>query len=617
MKLNRIGIILIACALVAIGLVVSLLVVRQQDSQAAQTRIKGVGLVKSLSSVPLPLLRDSSGANGGVLAALLAYHDNGDFAYATIGDASGRILSEVAGRGSMTPNVPLPASAATGFGERALAAADGAPALREFYGPLADRSTGPLFVRVGFNQPRYALPAQDVSFLALLALAMFLVVPVVYLVIKREMAPLAGLSAQLRTLAAPGKANALDAANNGDVRELIDNMQDYLGQAGKRIAQLEQGALNTTADNRLLQYGSKKLNAALQSLPDGLLMLDPAGDVTFASGKIEPLLGIPMERILGQPLDDWCCDPALRSLIARFSGELRDNGRTHGGAQAFVQAVHFAPLNVEGRQLSASAQPLSGGHGTMSFGTLVVLRDVTREALARQAGNDFVAHVSHELKSPLNVIGMYAEMLADSDDESLRVESLNVIQDEIERMNALVGNLLNVSKLESGSMSPERNRVRLDDLLRDAYDQALTRAEGKGLRMQLDLPRELEAVAIDKDLFRIALNNLLTNAIKYNRPGGSVTLAARNGDNDIVISVRDTGIGIPAADQGRIFDKFYRVSEGDAPIKRGGHGLGLYLAAQIVELHHGRMELDSAPGVGSTFSVHLKIVSAPAGAAVL
>lgn len=605
MKLNRIGIILIACALAAITLVVALLVVRQQDSQAEQVRIKGVGLVKSLSTVPLPLLTDR-GQGGSLLGALLAYHDNGDFAYATIDDASGRTLAEVAGRGSMSPDTPLPAGAANGFGERNLPAAGGAAALREFYGPLADRSMGQVFVRVGFYQPRYALLARDVSFLGVLALAMFLVVPVVYLVIKREMAPLAALSGQLRTLAAPARRDEREA---GDMRELIVNMQDYLGQAGARIAQLEQGALDTTADNRLLQYGSKKLNAALQSLPDGLLMLDPAGDVTFASGKIEPLLGIPMERIVGQPVDAWCGDPALRGLLARYSGDQRDSARSH--------TVAFAPTNVEGRQLSASAQPLSGGHGTMSFGTLVVLRDVTREHLARQAGNDFVAHVSHELKSPLNVIGMYAEMLADSDDESLRVESLNVIQDEIERMNALVGNLLNVSKLETGSMSPERNRVRLDDLLRDAHEQALPRAEGKQLRVLLDLPRELEAVAIDKDLFRIALNNLLTNAIKYNRPGGSVTLAARNEDNEIVISVRDTGIGIATGDQARIFDKFYRVSEADAPAKRGGHGLGLYLAAQIVELHHGRMVVDSEPGVGSTFSIHLKIVSAPAGAAVL
>ncbi|TWI69747.1 signal transduction histidine kinase [Pseudoduganella lurida] len=606
MKLNRIGIILIACALAVITLVVTLLIARQQDSKATQVRIKGVGLVKSLSGIPVPALQDG-GKTAGLLNALLAYHDDGDFAYATITGADGHALAEVAGRGVIPSSLALPPGAATAPGERQLPGAGGMPPLREFYGPLADRSAGTAFVRVGFYQPRYAVLARDVSFLALLALAMFLVVPVLYIVIKREMAPLAALHTQLRQLAAPGDTPAMREA--GDMRDLVGGMQSYLAQAGDRIAQLEVGARNTTADNRLLQYGSKKLNAALQSLPDGLLMLDPGGNVTFASGKVEPLLGVPMETLLNQPTDNWCRDTALRGLLARYSGDARDSGRPH--------TIEFAPVNVDGRQLCATAQPLSGGQGAMSFGTLVVLRDVTREHLSRQAGNDFVAHVSHELKSPLNVIAMYAETLADSDDESLRVESLNVIQDEIERMNALVGNLLNVSKLDTGSMSPERNRVRLDDMLRDAYDQALPRAEGKQLRIDLDLPRDLDAVTIDKDLFRIALNNLLTNAIKYNRTGGTVTLAARNEGHEIVISVRDTGIGIAAGDRERIFEKFYRVSESGAPVARGGHGLGLYLAAQIVELHHGRIVLDSEPGVGSTFSIHLKSAPALAGAAVL
>jgi signal transduction histidine kinase len=170
----------------------------------------------------------------------------------------------------------------------------------------------------------------------------------------------------------------------------------------------------------------------------------------------------------------------------------------------------------------------------MAYGTLVVLRDATREHLARQAGNDFVAHVAHELKSPLNVIGLYGEMLADAgaDVPAVRVEAINVIQDEVERMNSLVNNLLNVSKLEMGSMRPERHRVKLDDLLRDAWQQARTRAEAKGIRLDLQVSRELAAVSVDKDLFRIALNNLLNNSIKYNPAGGSVVLAADEADMD-------------------------------------------------------------------------------------
>jgi signal transduction histidine kinase len=602
MKFNRIGIVLIASALVVIALVVTLLVHRQQVSRAAEVRAAGVSLARSLSNIPVKFL-DSGTPGLSVLNTLFAYQNNGDLAYAAILDANGRTLADVAGRGTFVPGVALPPEAATSFGQRTLP-----NQLIEFYGPLGDRSGGQAFVRVGFHQPGYAVLARDASFLGVLALLMFLLVPLIYIVIKREMAPLDALGRQLRQLRDVGMAQQ---ANAGDVRELAGSLQTYLRFASDRIAQLEHGSLNATADNQVLQYGSKKLTAALQSLPDGLLMLAPGGLVTFASDKVEPLLGIAIDAILEQPVDAWCRDPALRTLLARYTSAQRDTLHAH--------SIDFTPANVEGKYLSATVQPLTAAHGAMAFGTLVVLRDVTREQLARQAGNDFVAHVSHELKSPLNVIGMYAETLADADadDETLRVESLNVIQDEIERMNALVGNLLNVSKLETGSMSPERNRVRLDDLLRDAYEHALPRAEGKQLRVSLDLPRELEAVAIDKDLFRIALNNLLTNAIKYNRPGGSVLLAARNEDHEIVISVRDTGIGIAAADRERVFDKFYRVSERDAKVARGGHGLGLYLAAQIVELHHGRIAVDSEPGVGSTFSIHLKIAPAATGVVTL
>jgi signal transduction histidine kinase len=213
--------------------------------------------------------------------------------------------------------------------------------------------------------------------------------------------------------------------------------------------------------------------------------------------------------------------------------------------------------------------------------------------------------VAHELKSPLNVIGMYGEMLADTgDDETLRVEAVNVIQDEVERMTALVSNLLNVSKLEMGAMRPERHRVKLDDLLRDAWQHARTRAEAKGIRLELQVPRDIAAVAIDKDLFRIALNNLLGNAIKYNQAGGSVVLAAEEAGSDVVISVRDSGIGMAAQDVARVMEKFYRVAE-TGENARGGHGLGLYLAKQIVELHHGQLTLESELGHGSTFAIHL------------
>ena len=449
---------------------------------------------------------------------------------------------------------------------------------------------------------------KDMPFYALVALAVFLLVPLIYLVFKRELAPLAALGEQLRRLDA-GQGRALAPAEQ-DVRDLAGKLNAYLDQAGARIRALEHDSMSSVANGRLLEYGSNKMQAVLQCLPDGLLVLDPAGDVTFASGKVEPLLGVPVGDVLSQPMDAWCLDPDLRALLGRFRGAGMD--------QRSQASIEFNPVNVPDKRLWATAQSLQDGVKGMSFGTLIVLRDATREHLARQAGNDFVAHVAHELKSPLNVIGMYAEMLADTGaDEALRVEAVNVIQDEVERMTGLVSNLLNVSKLEMGAMRPDRHRVKLDELLRDVYQHAHTRAAAKGIRLDMQVPRDIAAVAVDKDLFRIALNNLLNNAIKYNQPGGTVVLAADEAGSDVVISVRDSGIGMGPQDQARVMEKFYRVAETGAEA-RGGHGLGLYLAKQIVELHHGQLSLESALGHGSTFAIHLnKMPALVEGANVL
>jgi signal transduction histidine kinase len=304
-----------------------------------------------------------------------------------------------------------------------------------------------------------------------------------------------------------------------------------------------------------------------------------------------------MEQVLAQPPELWCEDMPLRALLAAVRNGSPDARRR--------STIEFTPARVPDKHLCATIQPLSGDEPDLTFGTLVVLRDATREQLARQASSDFVAHVSHELKSPLNVIGMYAELLADpaSMDEQ-RVQAINTIQDEAERMATLVNNLLNVSKLETGAMRPERHRVKLDELLRDCFQLAQPRAHSRQVRLDLQLARELDAVSADKDLLRIALNNLLNNAIKYSDAGASVTLSAEQGEHEVVITVRDTGIGIAPEDQARVTEKFYRVPE-TGTAARGGHGLGLYLAKQIVELHHGRLGLDSEPGHGSTFSIHL------------
>lgn len=605
---NRIGLFLIVSSLLMITLVMGLLFQRQQDTHAAQIRIQGVGVVRSLSALPIELLAPT-GNNTSVLQQLPIYYENPNFAYAVVISPDERRLAEVTSPGALIPADALPTGTASLFGERTLQSPQEKRQIREFYGPVMEQGNLKAFIRIGYFEPRQLLAMQDMQFLALLALAMFLIVPLVYFIIKRELEPLAEVGRRLHALSGENALVVSSENTSKDMRDLVGKLHTFVEAASSRIKKLELDNINTVADARLLEYGTNKMAAVLQCLPDGLLILDPSGEVTFASSKIEPLIGVSIDKVLSSSVEDWCKDVELKTLFSSY--------KISGFETRQQTSIEFFPIAVPHKFLHATAQALTGGMGTMSFGTLIVLRDATREHLNKQAGNDFVAHVSHELKSPLNVIAMYAEMLQDSQtDLQLRVESVNVIQDEVERMNSLVNNLLNVGKLEMGSMNPERHRIKLDDLLQDAYDNALSRAQSKSIRMDIRMPHDLTAVSIDKDLFRIAVNNLLNNAIKYSEEGGRVTLNVEEGDNEIVISVRDNGIGISVADQAHVFEKFYRAHEGEVN-KRSGHGLGLYLTSQIVELHHGRLSLHSELGNGSEFSIHLKKTLSLQGANVL
>ena len=546
MKNNRLGVVLIVSSLAMIALVVGLMLQRQHDVHAQQIRAQGLGITRSLTALPMSILAPGAGKPS-VLNSLFAYHDNPDFAYAAVMAPGGASLAEAAQAGATVAARALPTGTASLFGERTLDTGGGERSVREFYGPVMEAGELKGFVRVAYFAPNTLLTLKDLPFVGLLALAIFLLVPLAYFLVRRELAPLSAIGAQLDQVIANNNVGGLRAPPPREVRDLAEQLQLYLAGATARIADLEKDRFKVIADGRLLEYGSNKMHAVLHCMPDGLLILDPSGEITFANGKIEPLLGASYDDVVSTPIESWCQDGELATLLGRYRSD-----STETGCQA---SVEFSPRAVPHKRLVATAQPLVGAQGQMAFGTLVVLRDASREFLALQAGNDFVAHVSHELKSPLNVISMYAEMLEDAapEDQETRVLSINVIQDEVERMSSLVNNLLNVSKLETGSMNPQRNRIRLDDLLRDAFNHALPRAESRNMKLDLQVPRELAAVSIDKDLFRIALNNLMTNAIKYNRDGGDVALIAEEGENDVVITVRDSGIGIAAEAQPHVF----------------------------------------------------------------
>ena len=220
-----------------------------------------------------------------------------------------------------------------------------------------------------------------------------------------------------------------------------------------------------------------------------------------------------------------------------------------------------------------------------------------------------MAQVAHEMKTPLNVIAMYSETLIDAEDcpadsAEIRVDAINVIHDETERLSNLINNMLSITKFELDGMSTQMQRVRIVDLLVDAFRAIAQSQKAETLELKFSVPKDLSAVVADKDLLRVAVNNLLTNAVKYNSAGGSVTLEAHETASDVIVQVSDTGFGIAPEEQAKVFEKFYRSNEDDVR-EETGHGLGLALTKQIILLHNGDIELDSVPGKGSKFTIRI------------
>jgi two-component system sensor histidine kinase VicK len=491
----------------------------------------------------------------------------------------------------------------TWFGEHSLTSPGDGREIREFFGPVLKKGELAGFVRVGFYaNPETLAFGGDTSYFALLALPVFLFTSLSYFMIRREIQPLSRLSAKLDEVGKSYGAIETGLRPGGDLRDFIQRFDHLLQLVQARVRETDEQRLAEQTANRLLAYKQEKVSAVLDSLPEAVLVIDDSSVPSYANSKLESLLGVSLQQVIGEAPQKWCKHKEALELLARL--------KSQGHAVINTISTEYSPEGQPDRRISVVAYPMfSPRADTTLLGRLIVFREISDEYRARRAGAEFVAQVSHELKGPLSNIAGYSELLLDyaTLEERERVNSVNVIHDEVLRATALIANLLNISKLESGTLPIARQRVKMADLLRDARAGMSRNAQVRGVSLELEIPPDLGTARLDKELFRIAIDNLMSNAVKYSNPGGNVIVRAENLDDmQMKISVRDQGIGISPEDCKKVFDKYYRSSD-KAVTARSGHGLGLYLARQIVELHHGTISVESELGKGTQFTVQFPI----------
>ncbi len=328
-----------------------------------------------------------------------------------------------------------------------------------------------------------------------------------------------------------------------------------------------------------------RLRRTIDRLPQGVLVADEQGDIIFRN--------VSAVELLGSSHSDAIATQAVEELLY--------GGLEKGGSSERVLDLFGPPRRA------LSLKCISVDDGQRALGVVVVVDDITELRRLEEIRRDFVANVSHELKTPMGALGLLAETLNQETDVEIAQRLANRIQQEAFRASRIIDDLLDLSRIEA-SESPSKERVSVALIAAESLERVRQLAEKNEIKIEVIEPVSDVYVIGDRHQLVSTINNLLENAIKYSDPGKKVTLRYFKQDNNVKISVEDEGLGIPNKDLDRIFERFYRVDHGRSRAT-GGTGLGLSIVRHVMANHQGSVDVESQEGVGSTFIVTLPVAS--------
>ncbi|MBV8161977.1 MAG: two-component sensor histidine kinase [Acidimicrobiia bacterium] len=345
-------------------------------------------------------------------------------------------------------------------------------------------------------------------------------------------------------------------------------------------------ALERAADEASIRVdrstsAAERLAQALDALHQGVVLCDEEGHIVYRNLLAESFAGA----------------RHAEALAEQAIGEVLKAAALDGEPHTRSVDLYGPPR----RNLQISAVPLSDG--ARSVGGVAVIEDVSDRKRLEAVRRDFVANVSHELKTPVGALGLLAETLADEEDAAVIRRLAHRMQAEAIRVGRIIHDLLDLSRLESEE-SPEREPVGVHLMVGQAVEQVRAAAEGRGVDLDVaEIPRRI-TVPGDRRQLVSAVYNLLDNAVKYSEPGSAVHLRCATNGDAVELAVQDHGIGIPSRDYERIFERFYRVDRARSR-ETGGTGLGLAIVRHVATNHGGRVSVTSREGEGSTFVLRL------------
>jgi signal transduction histidine kinase len=449
---------------------------------------------------------------------------------------------------------------------------------------------GPLVIEINAGEPTGAMT--DLEFFILVGGAAVVVATLAI-----------GLAARRRTRSLAEVGDALAALASGEtdlgalhIRETGTGSGDAWNRLLNELATLRiRRRVEDASERRTVANAAPATDDIVPRVADslwiGLLGLEADMRIRYCNGAAGIFLGSTRDKLIGRPISECFVDPAAAAELAKVG-----DGRARQVFETRIGDGDGATV------LRVSSRGLSSG------GAMLVLEDVTQQRIADRSRNAFVEQATHELRTPLTNIRLCMEELLDAPDiePAKRAQHLNVVNQEVRRLERIVGDMLSISEIEAGTLQLAPDDVRLAPMFEEIQTDFTTQAKNKNLRLTFAMPPKLPTMVGDRDKLTIAITNVLGNAIKYTPEGGDVTVSVRADDRELIVQIADTGIGMSPEDAAKVFERFYRAKDPRVS-KITGTGLGLALARDVVKLHGGDIGVESVRDKGSTFTIRVPL----------
>ncbi len=599
MKGIRIGIALFVFSLIGIAVFTRILIQDGQKKEIRELHNTGTQLVSLLS---LHSIVDFNGHNRDfILRTLTEYASSEGLVYCFIHDHAGNAVTSL-GPYDMAAEIPSNIEKKSlhtmGFARQIFQPIGSKEAIYEFSKPLFENGQRTGTVRIGLRPtPTAPFSLERFRLVAMVALFLLTTACLTYYGISRALDPLKNFNQNLKNMCQSSGPAVVGPVRNSGVTSIVHDLEGLLGQLKERLDQSEIDNIELTSKLGVIAFEKNQIISIFDSMDFGIIITDSQDNVIHINAYLTNLIG----RKRSEAIDRHLSEIFKHDLMTSFVSLQQAIGQSATMNHLEVTLPELAPDKV----FRLSLSNLNDCEGVFT-GQTILIQDITKEKLAEKAKNEFLSNVTHELLTPLTTIRSYNELLMEGDIDTVETqkEFYNTINEETVRLTQLIDNLINVSRIDTGTLVLNRDLVRVDSLVKDCILAVETSANKKHIAINQVLPDNITSFVADKDLLLMAIINVLNNAVKYTPEKGNITFAVANQDDAISFEIIDTGYGISQEDLPYIFDRSYRSSDSDIS-KYPGTGLGLAITSEIVHLHGGQIEVQSEPGEGTQFTIRV------------